>query len=193
MQGQGKIGFEKGGVNRILQRRRVFVKKVRSRFLDFLVWRSNTISDKHFVMILSLLVGFFCALAALLLGYIINHLHELVRASFERDDLNYLYLATPMIGILLASLYVRCIVRDDISHGVTKILYAISQNKAIIKVHNMWSSIIASSLTIGFGGSVGAEAPIVLTGSAIGSNLGRLFNLSRKTMMLLVEIGRAHV
>ena len=167
------------------------IKKIKNQFLNFLVWRSHAISDKHFVMILSLLVGFFCAVAALILSHIINSIHELVRTSFDRDDLNYLYLATPVIGILFASLYVRCVVKDDISHGVTKILYAISQNKAIIKAHNMWSSIIASSLTIGFGGSVGAEAPIVLTGSAIGSNLGRLFNLQRKTMMLLVGCGAA--
>lgn len=167
------------------------MKALKLKFWDFLVWRSRAISDKRFVMILSLLVGFFCAVAALILGNIIHFIHELVRTSFDRDDLNYLYLATPMIGILFASLYVRYIVKDDISHGVTKILYAISQNKAIIKVHNMWSSIVASSLTIGFGGSVGAEAPIVLTGSAIGSNLGRLFNLQRKTMMLLVGCGAA--
>jgi len=95
----------------------------------------------------------------------------------------------PMLGIFLAAIFVKYIVKDDISHGITKILYAISQHKAIIKLHNTWSSIVASSLTIGFGGSVGPEAPMVLTGAAIGSNLGRYLKLDQKTLMLLVGCG----
>jgi len=94
-----------------------------------------------------------------------------------------------MLGIFLAAIFVKYIVKDDISHGITKILYAISQHKAIIKLHNTWSSIVASSLTIGFGGSVGPEAPMVLTGAAIGSNLGRYLKLDQKTLMLLVGCG----
>ena len=111
--------------------------------------------------------------------------------NFAADQVNYLYLLYPVLGILLAGLFVKYIVRDDISHGVTKILYAISQRKSRIKPHNMWTSIVASSVTIGFGGSVGAEAPIVLTGAAIGSNLGRLFKMEQKTLMLLVGCGAA--
>ncbi len=158
-------------------------------YLKLLVWRERTIGERQFVLILSFLVGLFCALAAFLLKSIIHILHNLVSQSFSQGNLNYLYLATPIIGIAFASLFVRYIVKDDISHGVTKILYAISQRKSRIKPHNMWSSVIASSLTIGFGGSVGAEAPIVLTGSAIGSNLGRLFNMNQKTLLLLVGCG----
>jgi CIC family chloride channel protein len=158
-------------------------------FLKLLLWRERKVSEKQFVLILSFLVGIFCALAAHILKTIIEFLHESVNHSFTAGNLNYLYLATPIIGILLASIYVRYIVKDDISHGVTKILYAISQRKSRIKPHNMWSSMIASSLTIGFGGSVGAEAPIVLTGSAIGSNLGRLFRMNQKTLLLLVGCG----
>ena len=97
----------------------------------------------------------------------------------------------PVIGILLAGLFVKYIVRDDIGHGVTKILYAISQRKSRIKPHNTWTSIVASSVTIGFGGSVGAEAPIVLTGAAIGSNLGNIFKMEHRTLMLLVGCGAA--
>ena len=97
----------------------------------------------------------------------------------------------PVIGIFLTGLFVRNIVRDDISHGVTKILYAISRRQGRIKRHNVWSSVIASGITIGFGGSVGAEAPIVLTGSAIGSNLGRAFKMEHQTLMLLVGCGAA--
>lgn len=97
----------------------------------------------------------------------------------------------PAVGILITSLFVRKIVKDDISHGVTRILYAISQRKSILKLHNIWTSIVGSTFTIGFGGSVGAEAPIVLTGSAIGSNLGKYFKLDQKTLMLLIGCGAA--
>ena len=95
----------------------------------------------------------------------------------------------PVVGILIEGIYVKYIVKDNISHGVTRILYAISQRKSILKPHNMYSSVLASSVTIGFGGSVGAEAPIVFTGAAIGSNLGRLFNMDQRTMMLLLGCG----
>ena len=102
-----------------------------------------------------------------------------------------MYLVYPVIGIFLAGWFVRNIVKDDISHGVTKILYAISRRQGRIKRHNIWSSTIASAITIGFGGSVGAEAPIVLTGSAIGSNLGSVFKMEHRTLMLLVGCGAA--
>lgn len=159
------------------------------RFQRFLVWREHAISPKYFTMILSAFVGIFCALAAHILKNIVEFLHEWVKSTVEANDVNYLYFIMPIVGIFFASTFVRYIVKDDISHGVTKILYAISQRKAIIKAHNMWSSLVASSLTIGFGGSVGAEAPIVLTGSAIGSNLGKAFRMDRKTLMLLVGCG----
>ncbi len=161
------------------------------RFQQFLDWREKHISERQFVLILSFLVGIGAAIAAFLLKNAIHIVHQLAESLSDVDQVNYLYLALPAAGIALASLYVRYIVKDDISHGVTKILYAISQHKAIIKVHNMWSSMVASSITIGFGGSVGAEAPIVLTGSAIGSNLGRLFKMDQRTMMLLVGCGAA--
>lgn len=160
-------------------------------FVKLLNWRKDNVSEKHFVMFLSFLVGVFCAVAAHVLKTLIEYLHELVNSHFVAGNLNYLYLATPIMGVCLASLFVRYIVKDDISHGVTKIMFAISQRKARIKSHNIYSSIVASSLTIGFGGSVGAEAPIVLTGSAIGSNLGQTFRLEQKNLMLLVGCGAA--
>ena len=154
-------------------------------------WRERHISDKQFVLILSFLVGVFTALAACLLKFLVEWIKEFLTENFDSTGANWLYLVYPVAGILLASLFVRWIVRDDISHGVTKILYAISRKQSRIKRHNMWSSIIASGITIGFGGSVGAEAPIVLTGSAIGSNLGSLFRMDHKTLMLLVGCGAA--
>jgi len=156
-----------------------------------LTWREQHIKEKHFILILSLVVGIGAGLAAFILKSTIHFIQEIITSLFAAHELNYWYLALPALGITLASLFVHYVVKDDISHGVTKILYAISQHKAIIKVHNIWSSIVASAITIGFGGSVGAEAPIVLTGSALGSNLGRMFKLDQKTLMLLVGCGAA--
>jgi CIC family chloride channel protein len=154
-------------------------------------WRVEHVSDRMFLIILALVVGFFAAVAAYMLHGIINLIVALLTSQFSKTSANWLYLVYPVIGIYLTSLFVRYIVRDDISHGITRILWAISSNKSRIKSHNTWSSVIASAITIGFGGSVGAEAPIVLTGSAIGSNLGKLFRMDRKVLMTLVGCGAA--
>lgn len=157
----------------------------------FLKWRQEHLSERQFLLILSFLVGICTAFAALLLKGLIHLIQGVLTDHFDTTSANGLYLIYPVIGIFLTMLFIRYVVRDDISHGVTKILYAISQKKARIKRHNMFSSIIASAITIGFGGSVGAEAPIVLTGSAIGSNLGQAFHLERRKLMLLVGCGAA--
>lgn len=156
-----------------------------------MAWREKNVREKRFILVLSFLVGIFTALAALLLKLLIHWIQEFLTENFDTTEANYLYLVYPVVGIFLTGLFVRYVVKDDISHGVTKILYAISRRQSRIKRHNTWSSIIASSITIGFGGSVGAEAPIVLTGSAIGSNLGSLFKMERRTLMLLVGCGAA--
>ncbi len=157
----------------------------------FIRWRENNIKEKQFILILSFMVGVFTAFAALILKFFIHTVKDFLTDNFNITGANYLYLVYPVIGIFLCSLFVRYIVKDDISHGVTKILYAISRRQGRIKRHNMWSSTIGSAITIGFGGSVGAEAPIVLTGSAIGSNLGSLFKMEHRTLMLLVGCGAA--
>ncbi len=154
-------------------------------------WQKAHISEKMFMIILALIVGFFAAVSAFLLHWIINQIVLVLTSSFDRTGANWLYLVYPVVGIYLTSLFVRYIVKDNISHGITRILYAISSNKSRLKSHNCWSSVIASAITIGFGGSVGAEAPIVLTGSAIGSNLGQIFHLDRKMLMTLVGCGAA--
>lgn len=157
----------------------------------FIFWREKHIQEKHFILMLSLVVGVFTAIAALILKFLIHLIQNFLTNNFNVTGANYLYLVYPVVGILLAGLFVRLIVKDDISHGVTKILYSISRRQGRIKRHNIWSSTIASSITIGFGGSVGAEAPIVLTGSAIGSNLGSVFKMEHKTLMLLIGCGAA--
>lgn len=160
-------------------------------FYKFLLWREKHITEKGFVLIISFLVGLCTAAAAILLKHFIHFIQHVLTGNFDTDSVNFLYLLYPVIGIFLAGMFVKYIVRDDISHGVTKILYALSQNKSRIKPHNTWSSLVSSAVTIGFGGSVGAESPIVLTGAAIGSNLGRLFRMEQKTLMLLVGCGAA--
>ncbi len=154
-------------------------------------WRATHVSERMFVLVLAFLVGVLSAVAAFVLHWLINQIVALLTGGFDATSFNLLYLVYPVVGILLTMLFVRYIVKDNISHGITRILYAISQNRSRLKVHNTWSSVIASAITIGFGGSVGAEAPIVLTGSAIGSNLGKLFRMDSHTLMLLVGCGAA--
>ena len=154
-------------------------------------WREQHIKEKTFVVVLALVVGAVSGLAAVLLKFLIGFIAGLLTKHVHIAGGNYEYLVFPVAGILIAGLYVRYVIRDDIYHGVTRVLYAIAQRKSRLKPHNMYASLVASSVTIGFGGSVGAEGPIVFTGAAIGSNLGQFFRLSPQTLMLLVGCGAA--
>ncbi len=138
---------------------------------------------------LSLLVGLCVGFVAVLLKAGIHVIQQWISPLISKSSLWTIVL--PSVGMLLSLLIVRFIVKDNISHGVTKVLKAISKNESRIKPHNTWSSFITSMLTIGFGGSVGAEAPIVYTGAAIGSNFGRLGHLSYRNMTILVGCGAA--
>lgn len=154
-------------------------------------WRVKNISDRQLTLVLAFFVGMFAAVAAFLLHSLIHVIQHLLTSEFSKTSFNWLYLVFPVVGIWLTSLFVKYVVRDNISHGITRILYAISTKQSRLKAHNCWSSVFASAITIGFGGSVGAEAPIVLTGSSIASNLGQLFRLNNKQLMLLVGCGAA--
>ncbi len=156
-----------------------------------LEWRERHIPQRNFILILSFIVGVLASLASVLLKTAIHLIQRLLTSQFPTEEVNYWYLLFPSIGITLTYFFVKYVVKDDISHGVTRILFAISQRKSIIKLHNVWSSLVGSAVTIGFGGSVGAEAPIVLTGSAIGSNLGKFFKMDQKTLMLMIGCGAA--
>lgn len=152
----------------------------------------NRMPERSLVLLLSLAVGILCGLAAVVLKLGIEHIHSALTSWFgSGDGYNWLYLVYPGVGMLLSLLFVKYIVRDNIGHGVTKVLLAVSKNESKIKPHNMWTSLVASSVTIGFGGSVGAEAPIVYTGAAIGSNLGRYMGLSYKNITILLGCGAA--
>ena len=160
-------------------------------WIRLLMWRERHLPDKTFVVLLALIVGTASGLAAVLLKTLIGLIAGFLTSRFNTEQGNLLYLVFPAIGILLASMYVYYIAREPISHGVTRVLYALALKKSRLKIHNMYSSLIASSLTIGFGGSVGAEGPIVFTGAAIGSNLGQAFRLRPQTLAMLVACGAA--
>lgn len=160
-------------------------------FAKILAWKDSHLTDRQVLLILAFMIGILASIAAFILHSLIHQIQAILTHGFDVSTFNWLYLVFPVIGIYLTSLFVRHVVRDNISHGITRILYAISTKRSHLKSHNCWSSVIASAITIGFGGSVGAEAPIVLTGSAIGSNLGQLFKIDSKTLMLLVGCGAA--
>ena len=164
---------------------------MRQAWMKILVWREKHIKEKTLIVLLSLFVGILAGLAAMVLKWLIHFISGCLTSGISISGANYVYIIYPVVGVLLACWYVRNVVRDNISHGVTRVLYAISQNKSRLKPHNMYTSVIASSVTIGFGGSVGAEGPIVYTGAAIGSNLGQAFRLSPRVLMILVGCGAA--
>lgn len=166
-------------------------ERLHEAFMSFLIWREKHVKEKTFVIFLSLIVGVLGGFAALILKSLIHLISSVLTSHLDVTEGNYLFFIYPVVGILITVLFVRYVVRDNISHGVTRVLYAISQNKSRLKKHNMYSSMLASSITIGFGGSVGAEGPIVFTGAAIGSNLGSWMRMSPRVLMILVGCGAA--
>ena len=120
----------------------------------FTEWRRTYLTDRQFTLILSFLVGLFAAVAAFVLHWLIKEIQMLLTSGFNTSTFNWMYLVYPVIGIYITSLFVRYVVKDNISHGITRILYAISSKRSRLKGHNCWSSVLASAITIGFGGSV---------------------------------------
>jgi CIC family chloride channel protein len=153
--------------------------------------RTGFLSDKTKLLLLAVLVGLLCGCAAILLKTLIHWIQTGLTSWFRTPADGLLLLLYPGIGMLLSLLFVRLVVKDDIGHGVTKVLQAVSKHESNIKAHNTWTSIAASSVTIGFGGSVGAEAPIVYSGAAIGSTVARWAGLSYKDMTMLLGCGAA--
>ncbi len=147
--------------------------------------------EDRLLLILAFVVGLGSGFAAVFLKNLIHFFQWILTGWFNTPADSILYIVYPGIGMLMAMLFVRYLIKDNIGHGVTKVLLAVSKNESKIKSHNMWSSLVASSATIGFGGSVGAEAPIVYTGAAIGSNVARFMGLSYKNMTILLGCGAA--
>lgn len=153
--------------------------------------RFEDIDQVKLIYVLSFAVGLLSALAAVILKNAIHYTHRILTEGITGETDTFLLIAYPLAGMLLTLLFVKYIVRDNISHGISRVLYAISRRKSHLRTHNTWSSLIATTFTIGFGGSVGAEAPIVLTGSSIGSSIGRLFKLNYRSITLLIGCGAA--
>lgn len=157
----------------------------------FLIWKEKHLSHRQFIYILSFFIGIVSGLAAVILKNAVHFVHHFLFEHIAFSKTNIIYIFFPVVGILLTVLYVKYSVKDNIGHGVSRILFAISKKNGNLKSHNNYSSLIASTLTVGFGGSVGLEAPIVLTGSSLGSSIGRLFKLNYKTKTILIGCGAA--
>ncbi len=164
----------------------------RSQILErILRWKESHITPRNFIYLLSFIIGILSGLAAVFLKNVAVFTQYLILNNFPKDKINYLYLFLPLVGITLTVIFVRYVVKDDISHGISKVLHAISRQRGMLKPHNNYSSVVASILTVGFGGSVGLEAPIVLTGSSLASSLGRIFRVNYKTSIILLGCGAA--
>jgi len=159
--------------------------------MRFLVWRLKHISNNNFILMMASLIGLISGLAAVTLKTAVHFIQSILQKSTVYTGFNYLYLIYPLIGIILTALIANYIIREKLGHGITQILYSISKNSSIIQRTKMYSRMVTSAITVGFGGSVGLEAPIVLTGSAIGSNLAQFVHLDYKKRTLLIGCGSA--
>lgn len=157
----------------------------------FLIWRIRHITDRQFIMMLSVVIGVLGGIAAVIIKNSVHFIKELLTKGFALEVQNYLYFAYPAIGILIAVIYIHVLLRKHVGHGIPSVLFAISKTNGIIKRHNIFSSIITSTFTVGFGGSVGLEGPTVATGAAIGSNLGQMLHLNYKQITLLLGLACA--
>jgi len=156
-----------------------------------LIWRVKNIDDRKFMIFLSIMIGIVVGFAAVIIKNSVHVIQKLLTDNFGNHDHNYMYFAYPAIGIFLVLIFTKYIIRRSVGHGIPTTLYAISKNNGMIKRHNMFSSIVTSAFTVGFGGSVGLEGPTVATGAAWGSNIGRFFRLNYRQVLLLLACAGA--
>lgn len=159
--------------------------------VKFLIWRLKHISDKNFLLIVSGLIGMVAGIAAVILKTTVHNIQQVLESGLDIAGVNYLYLFYPLIGIFITAAIARYFLKEKLGHGITSVLYRISKQSSIIEPVKMYSRMITSAITVGLGGSVGLEAPIVVTGSAIGSNVGQLFHLDYKKRTILIGCGSA--
>lgn len=159
-----------------------------SRFFN---WRIKHISDRQYIYLLSIFVGFLAAVSAIVIKKSAHFIQQLLTSSFANQYENYLYFLYPSAGIFLALLFMRYIIRQEPGHGIPGVLFAISRKNGLIKFHNTFSAIISSAFTVGFGGSVGLEGPTVSTGAAIGSNMGQFLRLNQRQIILMISLASA--
>ena len=165
--------------------------KISKLLKKFLTWRIKHVTNKQFLHVLAILVGLASGFAAVTIKNTVHLIQQLLTSGFSSDLHNYLYFIYPAIGIFLTLIFTNYILKRKVGHGIPSVLYAISKTSGKIRSHNIFSSIISSSLTVGFGGSVGLEGPTVATGAAIGSNIGRVLHLNRKQVILLLGCASA--
>ena len=165
------------------------IKITKERVSEWILDKVHRLSNRQMMAVLAVVVGLLAGLGTCLFEMLLYGVRSALVTWFPVDRAQFLYLIYPAIGIVLATLFVKYIVKDEISEGVTRVLYAMSRKDSRIARHNCWSSIVGGATTIGFGGSVGPEAPIVLTGAAIGSNVGKLAKLNYKELTLLLCCG----
>jgi len=163
----------------------------RSKIDRFLNWRKRNIGDRTFVILMSVVIGISAGLGAVLIKTLVRYIQKLLTLGFNLEHYNIFYLLLPVLGILTTVIFTRYILKQEVGHGIPAVLYAISRTNGKIKGHNMFSSIISSALTVGFGGSVGLEGPTVATGAAIGSNLGKELRLSYKQILTMLGCASA--
>ncbi len=167
--------------------------RYRNLYKSFQIWRMRNLTELQYMTFMALLVGVACGLASVVLKNTVHYTYVFITDSawFSVDSSNFLFLFYPMIGITITTLILKYFIKDDLSHGVSKVMYAMSRKNGRIKPHNTYSSILTSSITVGFGGSVGLEAPIVYTGSALGANLARIGRLPTRSTLIMIGCGAA--
>ena len=156
---------------------------------QFLIWRVKHIQQKHFLLFLSIIVGLLSGLVAVILKNTVHFIQQLITKGFSQELHNYLYFIFPLIGLFLTVVFVRFLIKKPVGYGIPGVLYSISKKNSLIKSSSIYTSIISSALTAGFGGSAGLEGPTVSASGALGSNLGRLLKLDYKTTTLLIGCG----
>jgi len=160
-------------------------------FVRFLIWRAKKIPDQNFVLFLSVVIGFTAGLAAALLKFIVISIETRILSLYDSTDQIIIFFFFPLLGIVLTVLFLKYIIRDNVGHGVPRILYVISKLDGSMRNHKIFSSLVGGSLTAGFGGSVGLESPIISTGASLGSSIGQFLRLNYKHKTLLIGCGAA--
>ena len=161
------------------------MKKLRI-YRRLLILRFKHIGQRQFILILSAVIGLLVGLGAVIIKNLVHLIQQSLTVGLVEEFHHALYFIFPMIGILLVVVFIKYINKRPVQHGIPSVLHAISKHNGMIRRHNLYSSVISSALTVGFGGSVGLEGPTVATGAAIGSNIGREFRLSYKQIILLL-------
>ncbi|MDB2462881.1 chloride channel protein [Algibacter sp.] len=158
---------------------------------QILIWRAKHVSKRQFIYMLSIVIGFTAGMGAVILKNLTHFIQHLLEAKLVKYYHHAFYFIFPLLGLTLAYLSIKYIIRNKVSHGIPSTLYAISKRKGIMKTFQMFGSILTAPLTVGFGGSVGLEGPTVATGAALGSNISRMFHMNQTTRTLLIGCAAA--